>query len=42
MSKKIEMIVEPSKVVVGSTFLLKVKTIRYLTYDELKEKIAVL
>ena len=37
-NKIIETIVEPSKVIVGSTFLLKVKAIRYLTYDELKEK----
>lgn len=37
-NKIIETIIEPSKVIVGSTFLLKVKAIRYLTYDELKEK----
>lgn len=37
-NKIIETIVEPSKVIVGSTFLLKVKAIRYLTYAELKQK----
>ena len=37
-NKILEKIIEPSKIIVGSTFLLKVKAIRYLTYDELKEK----
>lgn len=37
-NKIIEKIIEPSKVVVGSTFLLKIKAIRYLTYNELKTK----
>lgn len=37
-NKIIEKIIEPSKVIVGSTFLLKVKAIRYLTYSELKQK----
>lgn len=37
-NKIIETIVEPSKVVVGSTFLLKIKATRYLTYAELKTK----
>lgn len=33
-----EIIVEPTKVKVGSTFRLKVKTINYLTYKEMKTK----
>lgn len=37
MNKIIEKIVEPSKIEVGSTFLLKIKAIRYLTYREIKE-----
>ena len=37
MNKIIEKIVEPSKVYIGSTFLLKVKAIRYLTYKEVKD-----
>lgn len=36
MSKIKEMIVEPSRIVCGSTFKLKIKAIRYLTYSELK------
>lgn len=35
-TKIIEKIVEPSKVYIGSTFKLKIKAIRYLTYNELK------
>lgn len=38
VNKIIEKIIEPSKVVVGSTFLLKIKAIRYLTYNEIKTK----
>ena len=38
LSKIIEKIVEPSKITVGSTFLLKIKAIRYLTYEEIKTK----
>ena len=39
MSNKIvEIITEPTKIEVGSTFLLKIKSIRYLTYDEVKAK----
>ena len=34
-----EVIVEPNKIYVGSTFKLKIKAIRYLTYSELKEKL---
>ena len=37
-NKILEKIVEPSKITVGSNFLLKIKTIRYLTYSELKTK----
>ena len=37
-TKIIEKITEPAKITVGSTFLLKIKAIRYSTYDELKEK----
>lgn len=37
-NKILETIVEPSKVVVGSTFLLKIKATRYLTYTEVKQK----
>ena len=39
MSNKIvEIITEPSKIEVGSTFLLKIKAIRHLTYEEVKTK----
>lgn len=37
MNKIIEKIVEPNKLYVGSTFLLKIKAIRYLTYQEVKD-----
>ena len=37
-NKIIEILTEPSKIYVGSTFLLKVKATRYLTYDEVKTK----
>lgn len=37
MSKIKEIIIEPSKVYLGSIFKLKVKAIRYLTYQEIKE-----
>lgn len=36
MSKIQEIIVEPSKIYAGSTFKLKIKAIRYATYNELK------
>lgn len=36
MSKIQEIILEPSKIYVGSTFKLKIKAIRYTTYEELK------
>lgn len=40
MSNKItEILVEPSKVETGSTFMLKIKAIRYATYKELKDKL---
>ena len=38
MTKILEKIVEPSKIEVGSTFLLKIKAIRYMTYAELKKQ----
>lgn len=37
MNKIKEILVEPNKIEVGSTFLLKIKAIRYLTYREIKE-----
>lgn len=39
MNKIVEIQVEPSRVEVGSTFKLKVKAIRYATYDEIKTKL---
>ena len=39
MSNKIvEMLVEPTKIHVGSSFKLKIKCIRYMTYNEVKTK----
>jgi len=38
MNKIIEKVVEPNKVTVGSTFLLKIKAIRYATFNEVKAK----
>lgn len=38
MSKIQEIIVEPNKIEVGSTFKLKVRVINYLTYKEMKTK----
>ena len=37
-NKITEIILEPSKVFVGSTFRLKVKATRYATYQELKNR----
>ena len=37
-NKITEIILEPSKIFVGSTFRLKVKATRYATYQELKSK----
>ena len=37
-NKIIETVIEPSKVVVGSIFKIKIKAIRYAIYKELKEK----
>lgn len=37
MQKIIEKVVEPERVIVGSTFKLKVKVVRYLTYSEVKK-----
>lgn len=39
MSKITEIIVEPSRVEIGSTFKLKVKAIRYATYQEVKTRL---
>ncbi len=39
MSKIKEIILEPSKINAGSNFLLKIKAIRYATYQELKSKV---
>ena len=39
MSNKItKVLIEPSKIIEGSTFLLKIKAIRYASYEELKTK----
>lgn len=38
MNKIVEKILEPSRIEVGSTFKLKIKAIKYITYAELKEK----
>ena len=37
-NKITEIITEPTKLYVGSSFRLKIKVIRYLTYDEVKTK----
>lgn len=37
-NKIIEKILEPSKIYKGSNFLLKIKAVRYATYEELKSK----
>ena len=37
-NKITEIILEPSKVYVGSTFRLKVKAVKYVTYSEIKAK----
>ena len=40
MNNKItEKLVEPTKIETGSTFLLKIKAIRYLTFQEVKENL---
>lgn len=39
MQKIIEKIIEPSHIEVGSTFLLKIKAIRYATYQEVKDRL---
>lgn len=38
MNKIVEKILEPSRIEVGSTFKLKIKAIRYMSYVELKER----
>ena len=37
LNKITEIIVEPTKIHVGSIFRLKIKAIRYATYNELKD-----
>lgn len=37
-NKIIEVITEPAEIHVGSSFKLKIKCIRYMTYDEVKTK----
>ena len=37
-NKILEVIVEPTKLYVGSSFRLKVKATRYVTYNEVKTK----
>ena len=37
-NKIVEIITEPNKIYVGSVFKLKIKAIRYATYEELKPK----
>lgn len=39
MNKITKKIIEPSKVNVDSTFKIKIKTIRYATYAEIKSKL---
>lgn len=38
MNKITEKILEPSRIEVGSTFKLKIRAIRYATYEEIKTK----
>jgi len=38
MNKILEKIIEPSRVETGSILKLKIKAIRYATYNELKER----
>lgn len=38
MSKIQEIILEPSKIYIGSAFKLKIRAIRHTTYKELKEQ----
>ena len=33
-----EIVIEPNTLIVGSAFKIKVKTRRYLTYEEIKDK----
>lgn len=39
MSKIKEIILEPTKIEVGSNFLLKIKAIRYANYKEVKDRL---
>ena len=38
MNKIVEKIIEPSRIEVGSTFKLKIKAIRYMSYAEMKAR----
>ena len=38
MSKIIEKIIEPARIEAGSSFKIKVKAIRYATYEDIKNK----
>ena len=38
-TKIIEKIIEPSRVEIGSIFKLKIKAIRYATYQEMKNRL---
>ena len=38
MNKIVEKIIEPSRIEVGSIFKLKIKAIRYMSYEEMKER----
>lgn len=37
-TKIIKILIDPEKIYTGSNFLLKIKAIRYVTYEELKTK----
>lgn len=37
-NKITEIVIEPNKIYVGSSFKLKIKAIRYATYNEVKTK----
>ena len=39
MNKITQIIVEPETIYTGSTFLLKIKAIKYLTYQEIKDNL---
>ncbi len=37
-TKIVEILTEPNEIHIGSSFKLKIKCIRYMTYDEVKTK----